>query len=103
MGNISNKDINVEVAYRIDRGFRGAKAGAGIGLILGTFGCLMFSRWLPDACFAPIVIVSSAFFAIIFGLFFPVELEYRELDDGRGSITPEERVNRLHTGKNNQR
>lgn len=103
MGNISNKDSDVEAAYRIDRGFRGAKAGAGIGLVLGTLGYLLFSRWLPESSFAPIVIGSAAIFAIIFGLFFPVELEYRELDDSPGSITPEERVKRLHSGKKNQR
>jgi len=103
MGNSSNEDRDVELAYKVDRGFRGGKAGAGIGLVVGTFGYLLLSNWLPDVLFAPIVIGSTAIFAIVFGLFFPLELDYRELDDGPGVITPEERVKRLHSDKTDRK
>jgi hypothetical protein len=86
-----------DIAYQIDRGFRGAKAGAAVGLVLGALASMLFSRWISENYFGPIVFVTAAIFAVVFGLFFPLELSYRELDDGPDSIKPADRVDRIHS------
>jgi Na+/proline symporter len=83
----------------MDRGVRGARAGAAIGFILGSLTAMLFSLWIRDGFFWPIVLISAAIFALVFGLFFPLELSYRELDDDPDSITPTDRVSRLHADK----
>lgn len=90
-------------AYKLDRGFRGVKAGAAIGMLLGGFACLLLSRWIPEAFFGPIVLTTAAVFAV-FGLFFPLELAHHEFDDDPENITPADRVERLHskTGETGQ-
>lgn len=91
-----------EIAYKVDRGFRGVKAGAAVGMVLGAMASALFSRWLPENFFGPIVLITAAIFAVVFGLFFPVELSYRELDDDPDSITPADRVKRLHSDTKNR-
>ena len=91
-----------EKAYKADRGFRSAKAGAAIGMVLGALAYMLLSRWLPDGYFGPIVMVAAVIFAVVFGVYFPVELSYRELDDEPDSITPAERVQRLYSESKDQ-
>ena len=91
------RKLEREKAYKMDRGFRSAKAGAVVGMVLGALAYMLFSRWLPESFFAPVVLIAAAIFAVVFGLFFPMELSYHELDDDSDSITPADRVNRLHT------
>ena len=91
-----------ETGYKFDRAFRGAKSGAAIGLLFGFLASMLLSRWLPESLFGPVVLTSAALFALLFGLFFPVELSYRELDDDPDSIAPADRVNRLHAESGNR-
>lgn len=86
-----------ENAYKLDRGFRGARAGAAIGMLLGALVGMLLSRWIPESFFWPIVLITAAIFAVMFGLFFPGELNYHEFDDAPDSVTPAERVKRLHS------
>ena len=94
-----SKKSERETAYKLDRGFRGAKAGAAIGMVLGALASMLFSRWIPENFFGPIVLTTAALFAVVFGLFFPMDLGYRELDDDPNNITPAERVKRLHSSQ----
>ena len=91
-----------ETAYKFDRGFRGAKAGAAVGMVVGALASMLFSRWLPENFFGPTVLITAAIFAVVFGLFFPMELSFHELDDDPDSITPADRVKRLHTDTKNR-
>ena len=93
-GNSANPSDR-ENAYKADKGFRSTKAGAVIGMLVGALAYLLFSHWIPEHFFGPIVIATAVIFAIVFGLFFPVELEYHELDDDPDAITPADRVSRL--------
>ena len=102
MASNSFKRTERKKAYKVDRGFRGAKAGAAIGMVLGALASMLFSRWLPEDFFGPIVLITAAIFAVVFGLFFPMELGYRELDDDPDNITPADRVKRLHSETKNR-
>lgn len=103
MGERSSKTSEREIAYKVDRGFRGAKAGAAIGMVLGALIGMLFSRWIPETYFWPIVVTFAAILAVVFGLFVPIDLDYRELDEDPDSITPAERVERLHSGTKSRR
>ncbi len=98
----SSKGQDREATYKVDRGFRSAKAGAGVGMLIGALVSMLFSHWLPEDYFGPTVLISAVIFAVLFGLFFPMELTYREPDDDPDSITPAERVNRLHSDTKNR-
>tara|TARA_R110002096_G_scaffold376208_1_gene569941 strand:+ start:632 stop:925 length:294 start_codon:yes stop_codon:yes gene_type:complete len=87
-----------ENAYKLDRGFRSARAGAAIGFVLGALVSMLLSRWIPENFFWPIVVITAAIFAVAFGLFIPGELSSREFDSEPDNITPAERVKRLHSG-----
>lgn len=86
-----------EAAYKIHRGWGSAKAGAAIGMLLGGLVCMLFSRWLPEQFFVPIILITGAVFAVAIGLFWPMELGYHNFDDDPDNITPAERVERLQT------
>jgi Na+/proline symporter len=102
MAKNSSKRSDREIAYKVDRGYRSAKSGAAIGMILGALTSMLFSRWIPESSFGPVVLITASIFAVVFGLFFPMELSYRELGDDPDSISPEHRVNRLHSDTKGQ-
>ena len=97
MAKHSSNSSDRETAYKVDRGFRGAKAGAAIGIVLGALIVLLFSRWIPENFFGPGVLITAAIFAVVLGLFSPAELSYREFDDDPDNIAPADRVKQIHS------
>ena len=88
-----------EKAYKLDRGRRNIGAGATIGAILSALTFMLFSNWLPEHFFGPAVLAGAAIFGFLFGFVWPIDLEYHNFGDDPDSITPAERVGRLHAGR----
>lgn len=84
-----------KTGYTLDRGRRNFGAGAAIGVTLGALTFFLFSKWLPEHFFLPTVLISGALFGFVFGIVWPVELEYHEFGDDPDNISPAERVDRL--------
>lgn len=92
----SSRDADRSLGYKLDRGVRGAKAGAAVGMLLGSLVYFLIAQWVPESAFGPIVLVSGATLAIVGGLFFPLDLAYHEWEEDSDNITPADRVRRLH-------
>jgi len=95
MKNTSFSNSSEKTGYKLDRGRRNFGAGAAIGMTLGTLTFFLFSNWLPEHFFLPTILISGALFGFVFGIVWPIELEYHDFGDDPDNITPAQRVDRL--------
>ena len=92
MAKNSMKESERREKYLVDSLYRGVRVGTAIGFVFGALLYFLFSSWLSEEFFYPIVLVTAVIFAVVFSRLFPAMLSHRDFDDDPDNITPAERV-----------